>query len=591
MSVVPVRNHHRRPSATQCTHANQTQANTITSVFLVSNLHCPSCTQRISDIIWRLSPAPLSVSASVPNRIVTVTHDPALLPPRDIARALLEAEFEIESVALVDGGPSDPEVDSHSPPGTHRKTVTVTIDSGNPFGGAPHAPEAKGLLDDTYRVVKSFVRNSWRGAARRHLDHCEKCRREAAVSDGETILEKELALPSPSPSPPPPPLAAFGDKTAEGAPAGTYRALLSIGGMTCSVCTGKVAETLQDLGPWVSDVSINLMSNSGLVTFKPVSGGGGDGKAEAQQLVDEIESIGYEAHLDRLTKVAAAGGASTATANGSTIGAGGGDSSSPRRIALRIEGMTGARCADKIARALETAFPGAIEIESEPTVRLPILRIVYIPRPPEISIRRIVATLAGIGPADAAGRFGVSAYHPPTIEQRSQEIQRRERNDYLRRLALCVACAVPAFLMGVVWMVLVPATDSVRIFLETPVGAGSVARVEWALLALATPVMFYSASPFHLRAIKEIVALWRRSSSVPILRRFYRFGSMNLLISLGVTISYLSSVAMLVLAARLSPAAHRGGTVKTTTYFDSTIFLTMFLLMGGSNSLDGSFLR
>lgn len=73
---------------------------------------------------------------------------------------------------------------------------------------------------------------------------------------------------------------------------------------------------------------------------------------------------------------------------------------------------------------------------------------------------------------------------------------------------------------------------------------------------------------------------------------------MNLLISLGVSISYFASVALLAMsAAKPKPEpVHAGmegmegmdmvGTAMKidhiTTYFDSTVLLTMFLLMGKS---------
>lgn len=345
----------------------------------------------------------------------------------------------------------------------------------------------------------------------------------------------------------------------------TCEALISIGGMTCSVCTGKVAESLEAFD-FVKEVNINLMSNSGLVRFETF----GDGKEEAAKLVEEVEDIGYDGALDRLTNL-------TLQTNGD-----GNEGSSERQVALLVKGMSCEACTEKILEALETAFADIVEIEAQPTVRVPILRISYVPRPSVITIRRIVQVISSIDPV-----FGVSVYHPPTIEERSREIQLRERNSYFLRLCFCVICAIPTFLIGVVWMALVSSENSMRIYMEAAIWAGNVSRIEWALLIVSTPVMFYAANQFHMRAVREIMALWRPGSPVPVFRRFYRFGSMNLLISLGVSISYFSSVAMLVLGARRNQ--HHTGMAKgyTTTYFDSTVFLTMFLLMGrSSNSLD-----
>ncbi|KAL2358722.1 E1-E2 ATPase-domain-containing protein [Cryomyces antarcticus] len=95
---------------------------------------------------------------------------------------------------------------------------------------------------------------------------------------------------------------------------------------------------------------------------------------------------------------------------------------------------------------------------------------------------------------------------------------------------------------------------------------------------MATPVYFLAADVFHVRAFKEMRAMWRPKSTTPILSRFYRFGSMNTLISLGTSIAYFSSIAELGIAATL-----RSGMTSTSagsSYFDSVVFLTMFLLIG-----------
>ncbi|GAW05307.1 heavy metal translocatin [Lentinula edodes] len=90
--------------------------------------------------------------------------------------------------------------------------------------------------------------------------------------------------------------------------------------------------------------------------------------------------------------------------------------------------------------------------------------------------------------------------------------------------------------------------------------------------------MFYSAGIFHRRSIKEIHALWKRGSTVPILKRLTRFGSMNLLVSSGVSVAYFSSIALLALAA-VQPRSP-DGQGDQSTYFDSVVLLTMFLLIG-----------
>jgi heavy metal translocating P-type ATPase len=93
---------------------------------------------------------------------------------------------------------------------------------------------------------------------------------------------------------------------------------------------------------------------------------------------------------------------------------------------------------------------------------------------------------------------------------------------------------------------------------------------------MATPIYFLCADVFHVRALKEIRAMWRPGSTTPILQRFYRFGSMNMLMSLGTSIAYISSVAQLIAAGVHPPLVPD----NNSFYFDSVVFLTLFLLIG-----------
>jgi cation transport ATPase len=172
----------------------------------------------------------------------------------------------------------------------------------------------------------------------------------------------------------------------------------------------------------------------------------------------------------------------------------------------------------------------------------------------------------------------------------------REQRRLLYRFIFSVAMTIPTFIIAVVYMSLVKDGNPTKTFLMEPMWTGNTSRAVWALFFLATPVMFYSANLFHQRSIKEIRVLWRRGSTTPILKRFIRFGSMNLLVcsppipysihqhtlniqvSSGVSVAYFSSIALLVLAAVQRPSQERVG--DTTTYFDAVVFLTMFLLAG-----------
>ncbi len=329
------------------------------------------------------------------------------------------------------------------------------------------------------------------------------------------------------------------------------KATLSIGGMTCASCTGSVTRGLEEL-QYVESVAIDLLTNSGTVIFT--------GKEHLDAIVEKVEDLGYDCTVQECV---------------STQQDSGGNEDEQveqcRTVMLLIEGMFCEHCPSRITDAVEISFSDLIIVEKSPTLRDPIMKITYTPQSPYLTVRNIIAIIR-----DTNDAFEVTVYHPPTIEQRSRAMQLHERRRLLLRLLLSFIVAIPTFLIGVVWMSLVPSTNRVRAFFDRPVWVGNVTRSDWALFILATPVFFFAADVFHTRAMKEIRALWRRSSRVPILRRFYRFGSMNLLISLGTSVAYFASLAVLILDA--TTRTRMSG--SSATYFDSVVFLTFFILIG-----------
>ena len=325
-----------------------------------------------------------------------------------------------------------------------------------------------------------------------------------------------------------------------------FRLALSIERMTCASCVGAITRGLEDF-PFVSKVNIDLMGNKGIVEFED--------KNNKAAILEKIDDLGYDAvelECEQLDGIH--------------------DTRQEREVTITVEGTYCPNCPENIRHALDKGFGATVTILHPPSERDPHVTIKYIPTPPAVTIREIIATIKA---ADEA--FSASVYHAPSDEERSSMIRRRHRNEIIRRLLLAFIVAIPTFIIGIVYMSLVPNTNQTRIWFQEPVWAGNVTREEWALFIMTTPVMFYSALGFHEGALKDIRSLWRRRSKVPILRRFYRFGSMNLLISLGTTVAYFSSLAVLIMDA----VDKRGTTGRSSdTYFDSVTFLTLFLLIG-----------
>lgn len=227
-------------------------------------------------------------------------------------------------------------------------------------------------------------------------------------------------------------------------------------------------------------------------------------------------------------------------------------------------------------KALE-AFGGKVSVDEPLTTHndpKAVLKLTYTPSLPDFTLRHIVSAVANA----KSPPFQVTIAKPPSLEERARLMHEREQHLLLLRLISAVILAIPTFIIGIVYMSLVPSSNSTRMWFMHPLWAGNVSRAVWALFILATPAMFYSAGIFHRRSLKEIYALWRPGSRVPIWRRFARFGSMNMLVSMGVSIAYFASIALLALAAVQAPDPDGNG--SNTTYFDSVVLLTMFLLSG-----------
>jgi P-type Cu+ transporter len=171
-------------------------------------------------------------------------------------------------------------------------------------------------------------------------------------------------------------------------------------------------------------------------------------------------------------------------------------------------------------------FGNQVTVEKPLTENDPILRLTYQPSVPSLTIRTIISTISECN----SPPFNVSIYKPPTLEDRARAMQKHEQQSILYRLLFSVVVAIPTFILGIVYMSLVPSSDATKAYLMQPIWTGNTSRIQWALFFLATPVMFYSAGMYHMRSLKEIRALWRRGSRTPVWKRFVRFGSMNLLV-------------------------------------------------------------
>ncbi|KUJ12609.1 putative copper-transporting ATPase 3 [Mollisia scopiformis] len=513
--------------------SSRMRPNLITSSFLISNLHCPSCVSHIQDTLFALDPRPSSVSPSLVTSWVTVRHDESL-SLIDICDALENAGFEISDV-------TSESADGHHPAGTSHTASDGEI----------------GYLDRLLHTFRSQKECASDGKlSNRHLQNCEVCRLDALGKKNGDTKTPQSPLPAAANGKAAMASEAFDDEkvllpfvTVDSADsAETWRASLAIGGMTCAACAGTITEEMEKKD-WVKKVVVNLISNSATIDFI-----GGEHK---DKLVESIEDMGFDATIDTIVDLSTLQKVSSRNAN------------TPRTVSIQIDGMFCEHCPGRVVAAVKELGNG-VEIEKSPDLKDPILRITYVPQLPNFTIRTIISGIAAVDPS-----MRPSIYHPPTLEERSRKIHRKEQLRILIRVLLTFVIAIPTLIMGIIYMSLVSDNNAGKKFLMAPLRAG-ISRAQWALFVLATPVYFLCADVFHVRALKELVYMWKPGSTTPFLQRFYRFGSMNMLMSLGTTIAYVSSLAQLIAAGVHPPSMPD----NSSFYFDSVVFLTLFLLIG-----------
>lgn len=557
-----------------------------TASLVVGNMHCPSCVESITNLLAGMV-AVKNLSVSLLLHRITFAVDTSIgtsRAPMSVDRVVEQVKHTLKS----EGG------------------FDVTNEGGEP------EPQP-GLLDRVFgRRRTDKASRIAEERRRRHLEHCESCRQEQEARDrgepptlpvappadqvlvttlsiegmtcasctssiskaleGEqSILSVDINLLSSSgrvrhkAS-----LAAaevadlvddagFEAEVIESHPEAPEQAddlvktTLSIDGMTCASCSGAIDRAVRQ-HPDVVDASVDVLLNKGVFTHKP--------SLAPEALKDMVEDVGYDAQVVTSSPVEGEKGVPGS-----------------RTVTVRVQGTFCNQCVDKINVALE-AMP--LLSYTPVTLHAPVSTITYIPRDP-LTIRDILRQLTALAP-----EFDAEVARQQSLSERSQEIQRREVKLLAAHLAVAVLFAIPTFIIAIVSMVLLKSDHPFRRFWDQPIwgGANLGTIVQW---PLATAVQFGVGWIFYKRAFN---ALWphlravvpsalrpksmRRLPARPLTwRAFFSFGSMDLLVTLSTTVSYIASIAMMALDVQAGPDSMSVG-----TYFDSSVFLIMFILLG-----------
>ena len=464
---------------------NTSNAIAWSTTILVKNIHCASCVSYIQSTLGRFGNAVHQVDTSILSHEVRVLHE-RTLSASEICRALSDAAFEVYSAVTLDE--SECKVQELGAEDSGDAWLEAATEFWRPSLNLTKGNECIQLSDPRRR--------------RSHLMNCVACQKESRrplemsansstasldssqagdlalvkhgiVNASGLATEQSTSDSSLSISAPSRPEPRYSDSSER------FEAILSIGGMTCASCTSAIEHGLSSNElPFVESVNVTLMTNSAQVIFQ--------GEENLQKIIDTVESLGYDAAVERCGAINAQSKVEESKMKGNQ-----------RTVMLKIEGMFCKHCPPRILEAIESNHSGTVSIVKPPTLKDPIMRVHYSPSPPDITIRHIIATVKSLDES-----FNAEIYIPPSIEQRSQAMQKHEQYRLLIRLIFSLVVAIPTLLIGVVWMSLVPASNNVRRFFEKAKWAGTVTRADWAMFILATPVFLFAADVFHVRAIK-----------------------------------------------------------------------------------------
>ena len=211
-----------------------------------------------------------------------------------------------------------------------------------------------------------------------------------------------------------------------------------------------------------------------------------------------------------------------------------------RIIHLDVQGMTCASCVGRVERKLRK-IPGV-----DPAVNLPLesARVIV---PADITDEQIIETV---------NNAGYTASLKTEVRDAASEETTNARNG------------------GLGWRIVVALLLSVPIFLISMFPTFQFPHWGWVLALITLPVAVYSAEPFHRAALTNA----RHFSS-----------TMDTLVSLGVIVAYLYSLAQLFMNPGLTEHVHpMHGSIldmflsgnHAPLYFDSASMVTLFLLIG-----------
>ncbi|KAF9148148.1 serine/threonine protein kinase Ran1 [Linnemannia schmuckeri] len=367
--------------------------------------------------------------------------------------------------------------------------------------------------------------------------------------------------------------------TAAGAGAGKvagsvlHKVTLNISGMFCSSCSSKVEKLLKSIDG-VVPTSVNVSFSTGHAQFEywiqPSSSTSttiSTTTLTPGAIADKIRGLGFEADHIKTEKVVDDDQKTVL----STMEEPGSGSGTPALTTTRLDisGMTCASCVSAIESSL-MGLEGIYQVQ----VNLLAKSGVFIHDPTIIGVRDLMSAVEDTG-------FDVSLAPDDALLNKNalQEKIKKEELLLRRRLLLSLLFAVPMFIVSMVFMMMLPKTNPIRVGLMKEVAPGL--RIQDVVLfVLATPVQFWLAQPFYRKAYRAL--------------RYTRTANMETLVALGTSVAYFASCGSIIanMVSQKKPASAHDGMVGMggekqdamtnagIDFFETAVFLITFINLG-----------
>jgi Cu+-exporting ATPase len=287
---------------------------------------------------------------------------------------------------------------------------------------------------------------------------------------------------------------------------------LPVTGMTCANCANAIERALKK-APGVASASVNYANERAHVSFDPA-------QVKPAELIERVRKAGYDVPL--------------------------------AHTELPLLGMTCANCANTIERTLKK-LPGvgsaSVNYASERA------SVDYVPG--AIGIADLVAAVRNAG-YDVPAASGSNATDASDAEAAAREADIADRR---KRMRVGLLFAIPAFVLsmsrdlGLLSLLFGPDFAPMSAEMMAMGHANSFAQtaINWALLALTVPVMFYTARPYFEHGFKAL-----RNGAA----------NMDVLVALGSGVAFAYSIATLL------------GAFNGHVYFETAAMIVALISIG-----------